>query len=154
VCGGQPSPHSHKPRLVVSHSTCPPLSSSPHAHIFVLGTAVINNNALHLECHRNATNRSAAFYQSLKSKVGLASAKAAVLGINLNVEGWHISRPSAHSLSCSPSPPPPSFAQSPSPPSSLVRDGQTSPHRPLLVVSRSTSSVFHYPPPPSRTALS
>ena len=27
VCGGQPSPH--KPRLVVSHSTCPPLSSSP-----------------------------------------------------------------------------------------------------------------------------
>ena len=42
VCGGQPSPH--KPRLVVSHSTCPPLSSSPHAHSFVLGTAVINNN--------------------------------------------------------------------------------------------------------------
>ena len=39
VCGGQPSPH--KPRLVVSHSTCPPLSSSPHAHSFVLGTAVI-----------------------------------------------------------------------------------------------------------------
>ena len=38
----QPSPH--KPRLVVSHSTCPPLSSSPHAHSFVLGTAVINNN--------------------------------------------------------------------------------------------------------------
>ena len=42
VCGGQASPH--KPRLVVSHSTCPPLSSSPHAHSFVLGTAVINNN--------------------------------------------------------------------------------------------------------------
>jgi len=39
---GQPSPH--KPRLVVSHSTCPPLSSSPHAYSFVLGTAVINNN--------------------------------------------------------------------------------------------------------------
>jgi hypothetical protein len=31
-------------RLVVSHSTCPPLSSSPHVHSFVLGTAVINNN--------------------------------------------------------------------------------------------------------------
>ena len=42
VCGGQTSPH--KPRLVVSYSTCPPLSSSPHAHSFVLGTAVINNN--------------------------------------------------------------------------------------------------------------
>jgi hypothetical protein len=42
------------------------------------------------------------------------------------------------SLSRSPSPPPPSFTQSPSPPRSLVRDGQTSPHRPRLVVSRST----------------
>ena len=31
-----------KPLLVVSHSTCPPLSSYPHAHRFVLGTAVIN----------------------------------------------------------------------------------------------------------------
>ena len=28
--------------VVVSHSTYPPLSSSPHAHSFVLGTAVIN----------------------------------------------------------------------------------------------------------------
>jgi hypothetical protein len=42
VCGGQASPH--KPRLVVSHSTCPPLSSSPHAHSFVLGTAVLNTH--------------------------------------------------------------------------------------------------------------
>jgi hypothetical protein len=42
VCGGQPSPH--KPRLVVSHSTCSPLSSSPHAHSFVLGTAVVNTH--------------------------------------------------------------------------------------------------------------
>ena len=44
VCGGQPSPH--KPRLVVSHSTCPPLSSSPHAHSFVIGPAVINTHTL------------------------------------------------------------------------------------------------------------
>ena len=42
VCGGQPSPH--KPRLVVSRSTCPPLSSSPHAHSFVIGPAVINTH--------------------------------------------------------------------------------------------------------------
>jgi hypothetical protein len=42
VCGGQPSPH--KPRLVVSHSTCPPLSSSPHAYSFVSGTPVINTH--------------------------------------------------------------------------------------------------------------
>jgi len=30
--------------LVVSHSTCSPRSSSPHAHSFVLGTGVTNNN--------------------------------------------------------------------------------------------------------------
>ena len=39
---GQTSPH--KPRLVVSHSTCPPLSPSPHANGFVIGTAALNNN--------------------------------------------------------------------------------------------------------------
>jgi hypothetical protein len=49
-----------------------------------------------MECHRNATNRTrfvssaAAFYQSLKSKVGLAAAKAAALRIKLNVEGCGI----------------------------------------------------------------
>jgi hypothetical protein len=46
-CGGQTSPHN--PRLVVSHNTCPPLSSSPHAHSFVLGTAVINNNLINAQ---------------------------------------------------------------------------------------------------------
>jgi hypothetical protein len=51
---------------------------------------------------------------------------------------WHSRSPDARSLSCSPSPPSPSVTQSPSPPRSLVRDGQTSPHRPRLVVSRST----------------
>jgi hypothetical protein len=37
---GQTSPH--KPRLVVSHSTCPPLSPSPHWHAnsFEIGPAV------------------------------------------------------------------------------------------------------------------
>jgi hypothetical protein len=35
--------HPHRPRLVVSHSTCPPLSSSPHAHNFVIGPAVIKH---------------------------------------------------------------------------------------------------------------
>jgi hypothetical protein len=33
----------HRPRLVVSHSTCPPLSSSPNAHSFVIGPAVIKH---------------------------------------------------------------------------------------------------------------
>jgi len=31
-----------RPRLVVSRRTCPPLSPSPHANIFIIGTAVIN----------------------------------------------------------------------------------------------------------------
>jgi len=44
VRDGQTSPH--KQRLVVSHSTRPPLSSSPHANSFVIGTAVINNNTV------------------------------------------------------------------------------------------------------------
>ena len=61
---------------------------------------------------------------------------------------WHSSSPSARSLSRSPSP---SFTQSPSLPRSLVCDGQTSPHRPLLVVSRSTCPPLS--PPPYRTAL-
>jgi hypothetical protein len=51
---------------------------------------------------------------------------------------WRSRTPNARSLSHSPSSPPPSFTQSPFPPRSLVRDGQTSPHRPRLVVSFST----------------
>jgi hypothetical protein len=45
--------HPHRPRLVVSHSTCPPLSSSPHAHSFVIGPAVIKHtHKLHLSSYR------------------------------------------------------------------------------------------------------
>ena len=44
VCGGHTSPH--KPPLVVSHNTGHPLSSSPHAHSFVLCTAVVNKNTI------------------------------------------------------------------------------------------------------------
>ncbi len=45
ICDGQT--HPHRPRLVVSHSTCPPLSSSPHAHSFVIGPAVIKHTLFH-----------------------------------------------------------------------------------------------------------
>jgi hypothetical protein len=56
VYGGQAGPH--KPRLVVSHSTCPPLSSSPHAHSFELGTAVINTHNKHTHtCTRFCSNK-------------------------------------------------------------------------------------------------
>jgi hypothetical protein len=90
----------------------PPATALRHngtfAHSFVLGTVVINNNPLRLlflqahretEAHLTAAGMSlqhnhsdsfrlkrAAFYQSLKSKVGLAAAKAVALRINLNVE--------------------------------------------------------------------
>ena len=36
--------HPHRPRLVVSRSTCAPLSSSPHSNSFVIGTAVTNTH--------------------------------------------------------------------------------------------------------------
>jgi hypothetical protein len=86
VRDGQTSPH--RPRLVVSRSTCPPLSPSPLEQLY----------------DRYCSNKH------------------------------------TRSLSRSPSSPPPSFTvtQSPSPPRLLVRDGQTRPHRPRLVVSRST----------------
>ena len=35
--------HPHSSRFVVSHSTCPPLSSPPHANSFVIGPAVIKH---------------------------------------------------------------------------------------------------------------
>jgi hypothetical protein len=103
------------------------------------------------EAHFNATGmpsqhnnsdmfrfKRAAFYQSLKSKVGLAAAKAAALRIKLNVKGCGIVAAPVHAPSRTPLLPPLLFKPSPSPPRSLVRDGQTSPHRPRLVVSRST----------------
>jgi len=42
VCDGQT--RLHRPRLVVSYGTCPPLSSSPHANSFIIGTAIINTH--------------------------------------------------------------------------------------------------------------
>jgi len=135
----------------------------------------------------------AAFYQALKSKVGLAAANAAALRINLNVASCSVVAPpdiswrrmagrrkaealalltavaalaalaalaapgamslrsvvvlspvpDARSFAHSPSSPPPPFTQSPFPWRSLVRDGQTSPHIPRLVVPH--SHVLHCP---------
>ena len=44
----------------------------------------------------------AAFFQLLKSKVGLAAAKAAALRININVEGCGIVAAPVHAPSCAP----------------------------------------------------
>jgi hypothetical protein len=48
VCGGQTSLRVHTSRgssYLIAHVLHYPQSSSPHAHSFVLGTAVINNNS-------------------------------------------------------------------------------------------------------------
>ena len=110
------------------------------------------------------------------SKVGLVAAKASALRINLNIQGCSVPSPnrymafakfcfcknnkrtidrvapSLHAPSLAPLLLPLLFTQYPSPPRSLVRDGQTSSHRPLLVVSRSTCPPLSTPPLP-RTDL-
>ena len=48
----------------------------------------------------------AAFYNGLKSKVGLAAAKAAALRVNLNVQGCVIVAPPMHAPSSTPLLPP------------------------------------------------
>jgi hypothetical protein len=53
VRGGQTSPH--RLRLIVSHITCPPLSSRspPPEHSYRLGPAVINNTVTHCPSPRS-----------------------------------------------------------------------------------------------------
>jgi hypothetical protein len=90
----------------------------------------------------------AAFYQGLNSKVGLAAAKAAALRINLNVQGCSIVAAPIHAPSRTSLLLPLLLSHNlqPSSPRSLVRDGQPSPHRPRLVVSRSTCPPISPPP--------
>jgi hypothetical protein len=112
------------------------------AGLFYRPTRRPRRTSLPLECNRNATNRTrfkrAAFYQSLKSKVGLAAAKPAALRINLNVEGCGIVAAPVHAPSRAPLLLPLLLSHNLPPPRSLVPDEQTSPLRPRLVISRST----------------
>ena len=108
--------------------------------------------SLPLEFHRNAINR-IHFGSSARHSTGpeeqslTCGCQSGSVTDQLQCPGLkHRSRSNALSLSHFPSPPPPSFTQSPSPPRSLVRDGQTSPHRPQLVVSRSTCPPISPPP--------
>jgi hypothetical protein len=101
----------------------PPFSAPPPACtenfcVFFFYRPTGDRGALQCHCLPSQCSKSdsfcfkrAAFFQGLKSKIGRS--------------------PSSPGSS-----PPPSFTQSPF--RSLVRDGQTSPHRPRLVVSRST----------------
>jgi len=71
------------------------------AHFTATGMSPQTNNSEALRFKR------AAFYNGLKSTVGLAAAKAAALRVNLNVQGCGIvssSNPNARSLSHSPTP--------------------------------------------------
>jgi hypothetical protein len=52
VRDGQTSPH--RPRFVVSRSTCPPLSPSPHANSVIIGTAVLNTHSNKTTTHANS----------------------------------------------------------------------------------------------------
>jgi len=66
------------------------------AHITAAGMSSQRNHSDSFRFKR------AAFYQSLKSKVGLAAAKAAALRINLNVESCGIVAAPAHAPSRAP----------------------------------------------------
>ena len=87
------------------------------AHFTAAGMSSQTNNSEALRFKR------AAFYQGLKSKVGLAAAKAAALRINLNVQGCGIVATPMH----------------------VVHTG--------LGSSSLVAHVLHYPPPPTRTSF-
>jgi hypothetical protein len=67
------------------------------AHFTAVGMSSqnINTEALRFK-------RAAFFYNGLKSKVGLAAAKAAALRVNLNVQGCSIVAPTMHAPSRTP----------------------------------------------------
>jgi hypothetical protein len=93
----------------------PPLSAQAHACManfcvfsFYRPAGRPRRTSLPLECHRNSNQsdsfhfKRAAFYQSLKSKVGLAAAKPAALRINLNIEGCGLVAAPVHAPSRAP----------------------------------------------------
>jgi len=121
-------------------SVCITAHRETEANFTAAGMSSQTNNSEALRFKR------AAFYQGLQSKVGLAAAKAAALRINLNAQGCVIVATPMHAPSRTPLLLPPFFHTSPYPPRSLVRGGQPSPHKPRLVVSRSTCPPLSSPP--------
>ena len=93
---GQTSPH--RPRLVVSRSTCPPLFPPHPREQLCIGTAVINTHGTAVINTLTHT----AFYMGLKSKVELVAAKSSALRINLNIRGCSVVAPSPHAPSNAP----------------------------------------------------
>jgi hypothetical protein len=72
----------HKPRLVVPQSTCPPLSPSPHANIFVIRPAVINNITTPV---RRSCPMITASLKALSAAVTPVDAGDRIIQINLEV---------------------------------------------------------------------
>ena len=72
------------------------LQAHREAHFKAAGMSLQTNNSEALRFKR------AAFYNGLKSKVGLAAAKAAALRVNLNVQGCGIVAPPMHAPSRTP----------------------------------------------------
>jgi hypothetical protein len=95
--------------------------------------------------------RRAAFYQSLKSKVELAAAKAAALRINVDI--FSVVAPPMHAPSRAPLLLPSSFHTISLSPNSLVRDGRSSylVHT-SLDLSYLIAHVFYCPPPTTKTS--
>jgi hypothetical protein len=111
------------------------------AHFTAAGMSSQTNNSEALRFKR------AAFYNGLKSKVGLAAVKAAALRVNLNVQGCGIVAAPMHAPPRTPLLLPLLLSHNlPNPPRPLVRDEQTHPHRPRLVVSHSTCPPLSSPP--------
>ena len=111
------------------------------AHFTAAGMSSQTNNSEALRFKR------AAFYNGLKSKVGLAAAKAAALRINLNVQGCSIVAPPMHAPSRTPLLLPLLLSHNLPTPRSLVCDERTHPHTPRLVVSHITCPPISSSPP-------
>ena len=90
------------PRSLVPQPAC---TASFCVFFFYRPTGRLSHTSLPLECHRKPNNsealrfKRAAFYNGLKSKVGLAAAKAAALRVNVNVQGCGIVAPQMHAPS-------------------------------------------------------
>ena len=81
---------------VKQKQSCLQAHRETEAHFIATGMSSQNINPEALRFKR------AAFYNGLKSKVGLAAAKAAALRINLNVQGCSIVAPPMHAPSRTP----------------------------------------------------
>jgi len=112
-----------RPRLVVSRSTCPPLTIPPHTRKQLCNRYCSNKTHTHVPFQCQARDILPVAEKQSRTRGNQSSRvedQPQCRGL------CHSSSPSERSFS-RPFSSSPSFTQSPSPPRSLVRDGQTSP---------------------------